>query len=63
MTVVVTQEYHCYQPTTYKIWSNIPLSSLTPHVAEIIRYHRCGFQRNRSVHILHSLDAGDEIEV
>ena len=35
-------------PTTYKILSNILLSRLTPYAEEIIRYHQCGFRRNRS---------------
>jgi hypothetical protein len=33
--------------TTYKILSNIPLSSLTPYAEEIIGDHQCGFRRNR----------------
>jgi hypothetical protein len=39
--------------TTYKILSNILLSTLTPYAEEIIGDHQCGFQRNRSttVHI------------
>ena len=35
-------------PTTYKILSNLPLSSLTPYAEEIIGDHQCGFRRNRS---------------
>jgi len=35
-------------PTTYKILSNILLSSLIPYAKEIIGNHKCGFQRNRS---------------
>ena len=34
--------------TTYKILSNILLSSLTPYAEEIIGDHQCGFRRNRS---------------
>jgi len=34
--------------TTYKILSNIPLSSLTPYTQEIIGDHQCGFRRIRS---------------
>ena len=34
--------------STYKILTNILLSSLTPHAEEIIEDHQCGFQRNRS---------------
>jgi hypothetical protein len=30
-------------PTTYKILSNILLSTLTPYLEEIIWYHCCGF--------------------
>jgi hypothetical protein len=33
---------------TYKILSNIPLSTLTPNAAEIIRDYQCRFRRNRS---------------
>jgi len=41
-------------PTTYKILSNILLSSLTPYAKEIIGDHECGFRRNSSTidHIL-----------
>jgi hypothetical protein len=35
-------------PTTYKIFSNILLSRLTPYADEIIGDHQCGFRRNRS---------------
>jgi len=35
-------------PTTYKILSNILLSSLIPYAEEVIGYHQCGFRRNRS---------------
>jgi len=35
-------------PTTYKILSNILLSTLTPYAKEIIVDHQCGFRRNRS---------------
>ena len=35
-------------PATYKILSNLPLSSLTPYAEEIIGDHQCGFRRNRS---------------
>ena len=35
-------------PTTYKILSNILLSTLTPYAEEIIGDHECGFRRNRS---------------
>jgi len=35
-------------PTTYKILSNILLSKLTPSAEGTIRYHQCGFRRNRS---------------
>ena len=35
-------------PTTYKILSNILLSSLTPYAEEIIGDHQCGFQCSRS---------------
>jgi hypothetical protein len=34
--------------TSYKILSNILLSRLTPHVAEIIGDHQCRFRSNRS---------------
>jgi hypothetical protein len=34
--------------TSYNILSNILLSRLTPYADEIIGYHQCGFQRNRS---------------
>jgi hypothetical protein len=34
--------------TSYKILSNILLARLTPYADEIIRYHHCGFCRNRS---------------
>jgi len=34
--------------TTYKILSNILLSSLTPYAEEIIWDHQWGFRRNRS---------------
>jgi hypothetical protein len=34
--------------TTYKIVSNILLSSLTPYIEEIIGDHQCGLQCNRS---------------
>ena len=33
-------------PTTYKILSNILLSSLTPYAEEIIGNQKCGFRRN-----------------
>ena len=33
--------------TTYKILSNILLSSLTPYAEEIIGDHQCGFRRKR----------------
>jgi len=35
-------------PTTYKILSNILLSTFIPYAKEIIRDHQCGFRRNRS---------------
>jgi hypothetical protein len=35
-------------PTTYKILSNILLSSFIPYAEEIIGDHQCGFRRNRS---------------
>jgi hypothetical protein len=35
-------------PTTYKIWSNILLSSLTPYTDEIIGDYWCGFWHNWS---------------
>ena len=35
--------------TTYKILSNILLSRLTPYAKEIIGYHQCEFQHNRSI--------------
>ena len=35
-------------PTTYKIYSNILLSRLTPYAEEIIGDHQCGFRRNRT---------------
>jgi hypothetical protein len=35
--------------TSYKILSNILLSTLTPFVDEIIGDHHCGFQHNRSM--------------
>jgi len=35
--------------TMYKILSNIMLSRLTPYAEEIIGYHQCEFQRNRSI--------------
>ena len=41
-------------PSTYKILSNILLSSLTPYVEEIIGDHQCGFRRNRSTTIIYS---------
>jgi hypothetical protein len=34
--------------TTYKILSNILLSTLTPYAEEIIGEHQCGFRHNRS---------------
>jgi hypothetical protein len=34
--------------TSYRILSDILLSRLTPYANEIIGYHRCGFQHNRS---------------
>jgi hypothetical protein len=34
--------------TSYNILWNILLSRLSPYVDEIIGYHQCGFQRNRS---------------
>ena len=34
--------------TTYKILSNILLSTLTPYAEEITGNHQCGFRRNRS---------------
>ena len=34
--------------TTYKILSNILLSSLIPYAEEVIGDHQCGFRRNRS---------------
>jgi hypothetical protein len=34
-------------PTTYKILSNILLSRLIPYAKVSIRYHQCGFRRNR----------------
>jgi hypothetical protein len=34
--------------TSYKIISNIFLSSLSPYTDEIIGDHQCGFRRNRS---------------
>jgi len=35
-------------PTTYKMLSNIFISSLTPYVEEIIGDHQCGFRYKRS---------------
>jgi hypothetical protein len=35
--------------TSYKILSNILLSSLIPYADEIIGDHQCGFRRNRSM--------------
>ena len=35
-------------PTTYKVWSNILLSSLIPYAEEVIGDHKCRFRRNRS---------------
>jgi hypothetical protein len=35
-------------PTTYKTLSDILVSRLTPNVDELIGYHQCGFQNNRS---------------
>jgi len=35
-------------PTTYKILSNILLSSLIPYMEEVIGDHQCGFRCNRS---------------
>jgi hypothetical protein len=35
-------------PTSYKILSNILPCRLIPYANEIIGYHQCGFQRNRS---------------
>jgi hypothetical protein len=34
--------------TSYKILSNILLSSLIPYADDIIGDHQCGFRRNRS---------------
>jgi hypothetical protein len=34
--------------TSYKILSNILLSSLSPYIDEIIGDHQCGIRRNRS---------------
>jgi hypothetical protein len=36
-------------PTTYKILSNILLSSLIPYAEEITGDHQCGFRCNRSI--------------
>jgi hypothetical protein len=35
--------------TMYKILSNILLSKLTPYAQEVIGYHQCEFQCNRSI--------------
>ena len=35
-------------PTTYKILSNVLLSSLTSYAEEIIGDHQCGFRHDRS---------------
>ena len=35
--------------STYKIFSNILLSRLTPYAEEITGDHQCGFQCNRSL--------------
>jgi hypothetical protein len=35
--------------TSYKILSNILLSRLTSYADEIVGYHRCGYQHNRSM--------------
>jgi hypothetical protein len=35
-------------PTSYKVLSNILLSTLIPYADEIIGDYQCGFQRNRS---------------
>jgi len=37
-----------YFPNTYKIFSNILLSTLTPYTKKIIGDHQCGFRHNRS---------------
>ena len=40
-------------PTTYKIFSNILLSRLTPYAEEVIGDHQCGFRRRSTTdHIL-----------
>ena len=46
--IVVTIGAYHFLPTTYKILSNILLSSLIPYAEEIIGDHQCGFRRNRS---------------
>jgi hypothetical protein len=48
MTVVIIEEYHCYQIHTHKIATNILPSRETPRVDEIIKDHQCEFQRKRS---------------
>jgi len=35
-------------PNTYKVFSNVLLSRLTPYAEETLWYHQCGFRRNRS---------------
>jgi len=35
-------------PTTYKMFSNIPLSRFIPYADEFIGDHQCGFRRNSS---------------
>jgi hypothetical protein len=41
LTVVSTEEYHCYQ--LHRVLSSILVSRLTPYVDEIVGDHECGF--------------------
>jgi hypothetical protein len=55
--------------TTYKIVSNILLSSLSPYIDEIAGDHQCGFRSNRSrteqffFFFLHLSDIGEKMVV
>jgi hypothetical protein len=46
LTAVIIKEYHYYQ-LYIKFVSNVVLSRLTPHTADITGDHQCGFQCNR----------------